>query len=137
MRELLFSVTKKDLDISYFNGTGKGGQNRNKVAACVHMKHRDSGVCVTAQRERSRDQNLKQAFESLVNHPKFKAWHKIKCAELMATKEEKAQEKKRIDDAVDEAMKPDNIKLEVKDANGHWVVNTDEIDETLMWVEDK
>jgi len=30
MRELAFSVTKKDLEITYFSGTGKGGQHRNK-----------------------------------------------------------------------------------------------------------
>jgi len=119
-RELLFSVTKKDLNISFFSGTGKGGQNRNKHQNCVRMEHKDSGVMVTAQRERSRDQNLKEAFSTLVEHPKFKAWHKVKCAELMMTKEEKEREKKRLETLVDESMKPENICIEVMDENGNW-----------------
>lgn len=127
-RELLFSVTKKDLDISFFNGTGKGGQNRNKVAACVHMKHRDSGVMVTAQRERSREQNLRVAFEALVNNPKFKAWHKVKVAAMMMSKEEKEREKQRLEELVNEAMNPSNIKYEVKDKDGSWTISKEVFD---------
>ena len=119
-RELLFSVTKKDLDISFFSGTGKGGQNRNKHQNCVRMQHKESGVMITAQRERSREQNLRIAFESLIEHPKFKTWHRKKTAELMASKEEIEREKQRLEDLVNEAMKPENIKIEVKDENGNW-----------------
>ena len=119
-KELLFSVTKSDMDISYFSGTGPGGQNRNKCQNSVRMKHRDSGVTATAQRERSREQNLRQAFETIINHPKFKAWHKVKCAELMLTKEEKANEKIRLDELVADAMKDENIRIEVKDEKGKW-----------------
>lgn len=120
-KELLFSITKDDLDISFFSGTGCGGQHRNKHMNAVHMKHRDSGVTATAQRERSREQNLRQAFESIINNPKFKAWHKVKCAELMLSKEEKEKEKRELDEKVAEQMKDDNIKIEVFE-NGKWVV---------------
>lgn len=43
MKELLFSITAKDVDFDYFNGKGKGGQNRNKKAMCVRARHRASG----------------------------------------------------------------------------------------------
>ena len=44
MRELLFSVTADDCEWDYYNGTGKGGQNRNKRATCVRVRHRASGA---------------------------------------------------------------------------------------------
>jgi protein subunit release factor B len=119
-RQLLFSVTKKDLEITYFNGTGKGGQNRNKVSACVHMKHPDSGVMVTAQRERSREQNMQTAFKALVEHPKFKAWHRVKCAQMMMTQGERDAAKKRLEDEVDKMMDERHLKIEVRDDRGNW-----------------
>ena len=33
-KELLFSVTKKDFSITWFSGTGAGGQYRNKHQNC-------------------------------------------------------------------------------------------------------
>lgn len=120
-RELLFSVGKKDLEISFFNGSGAGGQHRNKVANSVHLKHPESGVMVTAQRERSRNQNLCQAFKQLTEHPKFKVWHRKKCAEMMLTREEKEQEKRKTEEWIDNMMNENNMKVEVKDENGKWV----------------
>ena len=109
MKELLFSVTRKDLDITFFSGSGAGGQYRNKHQNCVRIKHRDSSVIVTGQDERSKEQNLRNAFMRLTEHPKFKTWLKIKTAEAMVDKE---AVKREIEKLVEESMREDNIKVE-------------------------
>lgn len=108
-RELLVSVTKKDLEITFFSGTGNGGQHRNKHMNCVRIKHKDSGVLTTGQDERTREQNLRNAFKRLCNHPKFKRWLRIKTAESL---EDKEQLKKEIDIEVEKAMEEKNLKIE-------------------------
>jgi len=105
MKELLFSVTKKDLEISYYSGHGPGGQKRNKCKNCVRISHPDSGAMVTAQEERSKEQNLKNAFNRLVKHPKFIIWHKRKVWEIL--------NKKTIEQLINEQMADKNIKIEV------------------------
>jgi len=42
--ERITLVSKKDLDISYFVGTGAGGQNKQKNATGCQMIHRASGA---------------------------------------------------------------------------------------------
>jgi len=112
-RKLLFSVTKKDLEITWFSGKGAGGQHRNKHQNCCRIKHPDSRVIVTGQEERSRKQNLKNAFNRLVAHPKFKTWLKIRASEEEG---EQIIMEKEIERAVNEAMKPENIKVECFEA---------------------
>ena len=115
MKELLFSVTKKNLDITYFSGTGAGGQFRNKHQMCCRIKHRDSGVIVTAQEERSKAQNLRVAFKRLTEHPTFKLWLQKKAAESIIDKKKQEEEINRI---VDEQMKEENLKIEyVQESN--------------------
>jgi protein subunit release factor B len=46
-------VREEDLDESFVHSGGKGGQNVNKVATCVVLVHRPSGVAVKCQRERT------------------------------------------------------------------------------------
>lgn len=58
------SIDKNDLEISWFSGTGPGGQNRNKVQASCRLKHIPSGIIATAQ-TRSRSNSYEQAYESL------------------------------------------------------------------------
>jgi peptide chain release factor 1 len=110
MRELLFSVTKKDFEITYFSGSGAGGQYRNKHQNCCRIKHRETGLMATGQDERSKEQNTKNAFKRLVNSPKFQNWLKIKAAEVMASRPEKS-----VAEQVEEAMKPENLKVEYID----------------------
>jgi protein subunit release factor B len=109
MKELLFSVTKKDLEISYFSGTGPGGQHRNKSQNCVRIRHPESGAIATGQDERSKEQNLRNAFTRLANHPKFRTWLKIKTSELSLDKE---AIRRAIERKVEEAMKEENLKIE-------------------------
>jgi protein subunit release factor A len=104
-RELLFSVTKKDLEITWFSGKGAGGQHRNKHQNCCRIKHPESGVIVTGQEEKSRDKNLRNAFKRLTENKKFKTWLKIKTSELM-------NDSYSIEEQVNNAMREENLKVE-------------------------
>ena len=111
-KELLFSITKKDLKIEYFSGTGAGGQYRNKHQNCVRLHHLESGVMVTGQSNRNRKANLKEALKNLINNPKFKLWFNGKVYETLSLKS--------IEQKVDEWMAPQYLKIEGKDKNGKW-----------------
>ena len=71
MRELLFSITKKDFKIERFSGSGAGGQHRNRHKNCVRLKHKDSGFKSQCQDYKSYEQNLKEAFNRLTKNPGF------------------------------------------------------------------
>lgn len=64
-RELLNRWTRKDFEITWFRGTGGGGQHRNKHPNCVRIKHIESGLMTTGQAERSRSQNFSAAFQKM------------------------------------------------------------------------
>jgi peptide chain release factor 1 len=55
---------KEDCQISFFSGTGPGGQNRNKVQASARIKHLPSGMVRTAQ-TRSRENSVRLAIGAL------------------------------------------------------------------------
>ncbi len=113
MKELLFSITKKDFSINYYSGTGAGGQHRNKHQNCVRLKHMDSGATVTGQSSRSRQQNLREALNNLVSHVRFKLWHTRKVNEILTGK--------TVAETVDELMCEENIKVEIANDEGRWV----------------
>lgn len=119
MKKLLFSVTKKDLKIEWFSGTGAGGQYRNKHQNCVRVHHSESGALVTGQSNRNRESNIREAFSNLVKNPKFKIWHTRKCNEALTGK--------TLEEKIEEMMKPENIQVEGQDEDGKWVkINEDE-----------
>lgn len=111
-RELLFSVTKKDLNISFFSGTGGGGQHRNKHQNCVRMYHPDSGASVTGQSFKERPANIKEALRNLLKHPKFRIWHNKMVQDSLS--------EKSIEEKVEEMMNEKNLKVEVKE-DGKWI----------------
>lgn len=104
-KEVLFSVGKEDLVIEWYSGHGPGGQNRNKCQNCCRIKHPESGAVTTGQEERSREQNLRNAFRRLAKHPKFMLWVQRKVWEI--------DNKKTFDQYVDEMMDPKNLKVEI------------------------
>lgn len=61
----------------------------------------------TGQSQRDRQSNLREALTNLTENPKFKNWIKVKTAKVTG-------EKAYIEDLVDTAMKPKNLKVEVK-----------------------
>lgn len=50
-------IRETDLEESFIRSGGKGGQNVNKVATCVRLVHRPTGLSVKCQRERSQALN--------------------------------------------------------------------------------
>lgn len=59
------TVRKSDLTITWFNGTGGGGQHRNKHANCCRIVHNPTGFKATGQSHRERPANQREAFAAL------------------------------------------------------------------------
>jgi peptide chain release factor len=59
-------VQETDLQEIFARSSGPGGQNVNKVATAVTLRHRPSGISVTVQDSRSQSQNRKLARERLL-----------------------------------------------------------------------
>jgi len=56
-----------DLEETFARSSGPGGQNVNKVATAVTLRHRPSGLSVTVQDSRSQAVNRKLARERLLD----------------------------------------------------------------------
>ena len=56
-----------DLEETFARSSGPGGQNVNKVASAVTLRHRPSGISVTVQDSRSQAVNRRLARERLLD----------------------------------------------------------------------
>ena len=123
MKELLFSVTKKDFDVQTFCSGGAGGQHQNKTESGVRIVHKDSGAVGESREERDQIRNKKTAFNRCVKSKKFQNWIKLKASEMMM--EETVEAK------INRMMEESNIRTEVKNEKGQWAIAkpTDLLDE--------
>ena len=69
-----FSLRESDFEESFIRSGGSGGQNVNKVATCVVLRHVPTGLEVRCQRERSQGLNRFLAKRLLVE--KIGAMHR-------------------------------------------------------------
>lgn len=118
-KQLLFSVTAQDCDWQEMTAGGPGGQHQNRRHTAVRCTHRASGAVGESREHKSQVMNKRAAFERMAQSERFRNWHKLETARrrLHAQSIEKM-----INDAVDKAMLPANIKTEVKDEKGRWMV---------------
>lgn len=111
-RELLFSVTKKDLTIQTFKSGGKGGQHQNKTDSGVRIIHKKSGAVGESRDQRSQFQNKKIAFKRLVESSKFKIWLNGKTYEKINQID--------IEKEVKDSMSLENLRVEIKEEKSKW-----------------
>ncbi len=55
------NIREEDIEESFVRSGGRGGQNVNKVATCVHLKHTPTAIEVKCQEERSQGLNRYRA----------------------------------------------------------------------------
>lgn len=112
-RELLFSVTAKDLTVETFMVSGAGGQHRDRTYAGVRITHHDSGVTAQAVDSRSQMKNRQDALRKLTQDPKFQYW-----VALESRRREGHQTPERY--AEQEVTTPAHLRVETK-VRGRWV----------------
>ena len=111
-RERVTILSKKDLDFSYFCGSGAGGQARNKVHSGCQIRHEESGAIGRASDSRSLEQNKQSAFKRLIEDPRMKFWLAKKVYEI--------RQQETMEETIEKETSAANLKFEVKDAQGRW-----------------
>ena len=56
---------EKETEMTFFRGSGPGGQNRNKVETGVRLRHVPTGITVAVEKQSSQAQNREIAFKRL------------------------------------------------------------------------
>ena len=112
-KTFLFSVGKNDFKVQTFTSGGPGGQHQNRVETGVRIIHLASGAVGESRSDKSQHRNKKLALHHLAATATFQAWVRVKAAEMRTGK--------TIEQIVEKAMAPENIKVEVHDEKGRWV----------------
>lgn len=111
-KEKLFTIHKKDFEIQTFKSGGPGGQHQNKTDSAARIIHMASGAKGECRSSRSQHQNKRIALKRLTETAEFKLWLNRAVHEITGGES--------IKDKVDKMMRPNNLKIEVKD-NGRWI----------------
>lgn len=80
-------IRDEDLEWQFFRSSTQGGQNVQKVSTAVRLKHKPTGIVVTAQSQRFQEQNRKIALSLL----RAKLWSREKFINQEKVKEIKGE----------------------------------------------
>ncbi len=113
-RERIRLLSKKDLELSYFAGPGKGGQAKNKLKTGCMIRHIESGAMAKASDARSLEDNRRTAFERLVKTPQMKFWLAKKLFEI--------RQGETMEEEIERSTRPENLKIEIRGYDNKWEV---------------
>jgi protein subunit release factor B len=80
------ALPESDLEETFARSSGPGGQNVNKVATAVTLRHRPSGMSVTVQDSRSQMRNRQLARERLLEAIRRRAAEARQAKRAIASK---------------------------------------------------
>jgi len=87
-------IRKKDLVESFIHSSSPGGQNVNKAATCVYLRHLPTGLEVKCQIERTQGQNRYLARKILADKIRARFEHKTLAARMSMEKLRRQKRKK-------------------------------------------
>lgn len=79
-------IRPEDIEWEFFRSGGKGGQNVNKVSSAARIRHKPTGIVVSAQTERDQYQNRQVALSML----RAKLWEKEEMGKALALSEQRS-----------------------------------------------
>lgn len=110
-------IYEKDIQESFIHASGKGGQNVNKVATCVRLKHLPSGIEIKCQKSRQQLLNrylarclLTKKIETLTLGKKSEETKRIEKIRRQKRKRSKRAKEKMLDSKTLHAKKKGNRK---------------------------
>lgn len=93
-RLLAAGIKREEVDESFIRAGGKGGQNVNKLATCVVLVHRPTGIVVRSANERSQYRNRVVAWDLLLARLRERA-QGLAAAARAAVEKTRRQERPR------------------------------------------
>jgi len=108
----VLKIFEKDITETFIHSGGKGGQNVNKVATCVRLKHEPTGIIVKCQTTRQQLQNrylayclLVEKIETLDFEKKKAESQRIEKLRRQKRKQSKRAKAKMLDDKTKHSQK--------------------------------
>ncbi len=105
----------KDVEESFIRASGPGGQNVNKVATCVQLLHRPTGIVVKCHSHRTQHLNRQGAWKLLAEALERK--HRQRQAQVRYAREKKRRQNRRRSAGSKERMLQDKKKHSFKKQN--------------------
>lgn len=110
---LSLGINRDDIQEKFIRSSGKGGQNVNKVATCVYLKHIPTGTEVKCSKERSQLLNRFLALRLMAEKIEEKILH-IKSEKIKKIEKIKRQKRKRSKRAKEKVLRDKKINSEKK-----------------------
>ncbi|MBI3099692.1 MAG: peptide chain release factor-like protein [Planctomycetes bacterium] len=105
-RMLALGIREADLDESFVRSSGPGGQNVNKVATCVVLRHRPTVIEVKCSRERTQALNRFFARRLLADRVEERLTGRVPAEEARREKIRKQKARRRRRGAAPPADRP-------------------------------